>query len=1099
MTQHSGRWQARRRSAVLVLALVAVLMCCLPSVFAQSYRGLLRGSVHDAGGAALPGASVTARSTSTGQTRSVTSGPDGSYVIPELPAGEYELTGQAAGLSPVTSRVQVAVGADTTADLTLSNVSARKEEITVTAQAPLVDNTRDVLGQVVDEKLVTQLPLNGRDFGKLVALVPGVTVEPSGVAGTQAGFGQFNINGNRDRSNNYTLDGTDNNDPFFNNSALNQVGITGAPASLLPIDAIQEFNLQSQFAAEYGRNSGSVVNIITRSGANAVHGSAFEYVRNNFFDARNFFNVRTNPDGSLNPQSPFKNNQFGASLGGPIIKNRTFFFWAYEGQRERVGSDFVLFVPTGAQRAAARQLAVGNGVAAVNPALDQILNFFPAPTGFNGTNGTANVTAQDRNDLDNFIVKVDHHLTDNHTLSGRYAFSRSEQTFPLGAIGGFGSGSRLPQFAQTSPTRVQVASASLLSTFSATRINEVRFGYSRYRTSFNALDSSFDPASIGLAVGTGHTGLPEFDFGGALDNLGASAFSIPRGRTSQSYQVLDNFTLVKDLHTIKFGGEVRHYTIRNFNDNLERGLFTFSSGNGFSNDPVVDTLTAFYLGDGFVLANTGNTQRTTNNNGLAFFAQDDYRVRPNFTLNVGLRWEYFGPISETHNLISNLAPDGTLALVGTHGLDGAYRPRPEQFRSAHRLRLERAIEDRGARRLRHVLRLHSAGPAGGELHQLRRPGCESHRPGAGVPDELQLGRFQRECAGPGADAPHQRPRSAFSLRPATLPSPYVQNFNFNIQQEIGERAAFQIGYVGSKGTRLTRLLDANQPDAFGNRPNPNLQFEDVLATVSSSVYHSLQASFRTQAWRGFSGFTSYIWSKSLDDASDGIDFNFATAALPQNSFDLHAEHGPSTFDTRHRFSLALDYDVPRLQSLPRRVAEGWRLNWIINAQSGRPIPIITSNDTSAFFNDNFNTQSNFHQRPNLVAGVNPILSDWSPATGYLNPLAFQQPADGTFGNLGRDSIYGPGYWNVDFSLTKSTQILDRLNLQFRAEFFNIFNHPNFALPNGTINPGVNPDGTVNPEAGPAGVITQTPDVAQGNPGLGGGGPRVLQFAMRFVF
>jgi len=1098
MTQHSGRWQARRRSAVLLLALVAVLMCCLPSVFAQSYRGLLRGSVHDAGGAALPGASVTARSTSTGQTRSVTSGPDGAYVIPELPAGEYELTGQAAGLSPVTSRVQVAVGADTTADLTLSNVSARKEEITVTAQAPLVDNTRDVLGQVVDEKLVTQLPLNGRDFGKLVALVPGVTVEPSGVAGTQAGFGQFNINGNRDRSNNYTLDGTDNNDPFFNNSALNQVGITGAPASLLPIDAIQEFNLQSQFAAEYGRNSGSVVNIITRSGANAVHGSAFEYLRNNFFDARNFFNVRTNPDGSLNPQSPFKNNQFGASLGGPIIKNRTFFFGAYEGQRERVGSDFVLFVPTGAQRAAARQLAAANGVAAVNPALDQILNFFPAPTGFNGTNGTANVTAQDRNDLDNFIVKVDHHLTDNHTLSGRYAFSRSEQTFPLGAIGGFGSGSRLPQFAQTSPTRVQVASASLLSTFSATRINEVRFGYSRYRTSFNALDSSFDPASLGLAVGTGHTGLPEFDFGGALDNLGASAFSIPRGRTSQSYQLLDNFTLVKDLHTIKFGGEVRYYTIRNFNDNLERGLFTFSSGNGFSNDPVVDTLTAFYLGDGFVLANTGNTQRTTNNNGLAFFAQDDYRVRPNFTLNVGLRWEYFGPISETHNLISNLAPDGTLALVGTHGLDGAYRRDLNNFgprigfawnvlsktvvRAAYGMYYDYIPQD--------LLVANFTNSAGLVANPIG--------PVPVFPMNFNSDAFNGNAPGPVLTPLTSGPFSIF-VTPRNFATPYVQNFNFNIQQEIGERAAFQVAYVGSKGTRLTRLLDANQPDAFGNRPNPNFQFEDVLATVSSSVYHSLQASFRTQAWHGFSGFTSYIWSKSLDDASDGIDFNFATAALPQNSFDLHAEHGPSTFDTRHRFSLALDYDVPRLQSLPRRVAEGWRLNWIINAQSGRPIPIITSNDTSAFFNDNFNTQSNFHQRPNLVAGVNPILSDWSPATGYLNPLAFQQPADGTFGNLGRDSIYGPGYWNVDFSLTKSTQILDRLNLQFRAEFFNIFNHPNFALPNGTINPGVNADGTVNPDAGPAGAITQTPDVAQGNPGLGGGGPRVLQFAVRFVF
>ncbi len=1096
MTHNSGR-QWRRRSAE-ALALAAVLMCCLPAVWAQSYRGLVRGNVKDAAGAALPGASVTLRNTSTGETRTVTSGPDGAYVVPELPAGEYEVSAQAAGLAPVSSRVRVAVGADTTADITLSSVSTRREEVTVVAQAPLVEGTRDVLGQVVDEKLVSQLPLNGRDFGKLVALVPGVTVEPSGVAGTQAGFGQFNINGNRDRSNNYTLDGTDNNDPFFNNSALNQVGITGAPASLLPIDAIQEFNLESQFSAEYGRNSGSVVNIITRSGANAVHGSVFEYLRNSFFDARNFFNVRTNPDGSLNPQSPFKNNQFGASLGGPIVKNRTFFFGAYEGQRERVGSDFVLFVPTSGQRSAARQLAVGNGVSAVNPALDRILDFFPAPTGFNGTNGTANVTAQDRNDLDNFIVKVDHHLTDNHTLSGRYAFARSKQIFPLGAIGGFGSGSRLPQFAQSSPTRVQVVSASLLSTFSASKINEVRFGYSRYRTSFSALDAAFDPASIGLDLGTGHTGLPEFDFGGALDNLGASAFSIPRGRTSQSYQVLDNFTLVRGLHTVKFGGEVRHYTIRNFNDNLERGLFTFSSGNGFSNDPVVDTLTAFYLGAGFVLANTGNTQRTTNNNGLAFFVQDDYRVRPNFTLNLGLRWEYFGPISETHNLLSNLASDGTLAMVGTHGLDGAYRRDLNNF--GPRIGFAWNLRPRTVVRAGYgvyydyipqdLLIANFTNSAGLVTNPIG--------PVPVFPMNFSSDAFNGNASGPVLTPLTTGPFSVF-VTPRDFATPYVQNFNVNVQQELGERAAVQVGYVGSKGTRLTRLLDANQPDAFGNRPNPNFQFEDVLATISSSVYHSLQTNFRTQSWRGFSGFASYIWSKSLDDASDGIDFNFATAALPQNSFDLHAEHGPSTFDTRHRFSLALDYDVPRLPRLGQRLAEGWRLNWIVTAQSGRPVPIITSNDTSAFFNQNFNTQSNFHQRPNLVAGVNPILSNWSPATGYLNPLAFQQPADGTFGNLGRDSIYGPGYWNVDFSLAKSTQIFDRLNLQFRAEFFNIFNHPNFALPNGTINPGVNADGTANPDAGPAGVITQTPDVAQGNPGLGGGGPRVLQFALRFVF
>jgi hypothetical protein len=235
-----------------------------------------------------------------------------------------------------------------------------------------------------------------------------------------------------------------------------------------------------------------------------------------------------------------------------------------------------------------------------------------------------------------------------------------------------------------------------------------------------------------------------------------------------------------------------------------------------------------------------------------------------------------------------------------------------------------------------------------------------------------------------------------------------------------------------------------------------------------------------QSWGGFSGFTSYTWAKSLDDASDGIDFT-AGAAFPQDSTNLRAEHGPSTFDTRQRFTAAINYSVPALRTLPPRLGGGWGLSWIVTAQSGRPIPIVTANDTTNRFY--------FNQRPNVVAGVNPVLSDWNPVSGYLNPLAFSQPADGTFGDLGRDSIFGPNYWNADFSVSKSTPLFEGLNLQLRAEFFNIFNHPNFALPNGSITPGV----------GPIGTISQTPDVAQGNPGLGGGGPRVIQVAAKFVF
>src|SRR5271166_6331887 len=372
---HRSKMYRTRTILILEIAAVALLLLLIgTTAWAQSFRGAIRGSVIDPSGSIIAGAKVTAKNIGTGLQRQTTTGQDGAYVLAELPAGEYTVVAESAGLSPAAQNVQVNVGLDTTANFDLTKVQQRLEELTITEEAPLVEATRDVLGEVVDRRLVEDLPLNGRDFGKLVALVPGATVEPSGVAAIQSGFGQFAINGNRDRSNNYTLDGTDNNDPFFNNSALNQTGIGGAPASLLPIDAILEFNLESQFPAEYGRNSGSVVNIITRSGTNKLHGTLFEFLRNSAMDARNFFN--TDPHKSV-----FQNNNFGASLGGPMVKDKTFFFGAYEGQRERVGSDFLLLVPTRSQIRQGRTIAGAiNGTPAnpvINPGLDAILGFYP--------------------------------------------------------------------------------------------------------------------------------------------------------------------------------------------------------------------------------------------------------------------------------------------------------------------------------------------------------------------------------------------------------------------------------------------------------------------------------------------------------------------------------------------------------------------------------------------------------------------------------------------------------------------------------------------------------------------------------------------------
>jgi outer membrane receptor protein involved in Fe transport len=1077
----SNRSSQLLRILILIAGIWAAAFCAIPSALAQSFRGSIRGTVTDAHNLSIAGAKITARNLGTSETREVTSSPDGSYTFLELPTGEYEVAAMAPGFQEVrASHVRVQVGQDTVVDLQLAKPTEKQESVFVPENLPVINTTSTTLSLVVDRQLVQELPLNGRDFGKLVALTPGVTVEGSGVAGTEKGFGQFNINGNRDRSNNYTLDGTDNNDPWFNNSALNQVGITGAPATLLPLDAIQEFSLQSQFSAEYGRNSGSVVNIVTRSGTNSFHGSLYEYNRNSYFDARNYFNPKFKQDGTPNPQSHFNNNNFGGSLGGPVVKDHTFFFVAYEGQRERVGSDFNLFVPTPAEVQLAKAEALANPTIipnGLNSALVQILQKY-MPTTTNSDN-TLPVSVSDKNDSDNFIAKIDQKINSVHSLVGRYAFGRDEQIFPLGSVGGFGSGSRIGAFAQKSPTRVQVGSGSWLSVFSSSHVNEVRFGYSRFSNTFGSLDDTLNPASaFGLNLNTSKLGLPEFDFNGSIENLGATIFGIPRGRTSQTYQILDNFTWTHGRHTSKFGGEYRRAMVDFSNDNFTRGLFSFNSTPPPivvpGADNVVHTLANYFLGNGFVQGETGNTTRNVRNNGLSFFVQDDVRLRPNFTLNLGLRWEYFSPVSEAQNLMSNLVdPKGLLVMVGTPQLPRPYTRDLNNF--GPRVGFAWGFRPRTIVRAAYgiyydYIPLHLA-----QANFTTSAGIGANPVGPQAVLPLNFDQNAYNGTTPGAPiftlpaGPPVTP--SIFITDHNLRTPYVQSWNLNIQQQLGSAFGIEAGYVGSKGTRLVRLYDLNQ-----NKINPNYSVIDVLSTGTGSTYHAGQFTAHFQNWRRFSGFSTYTYSKSLDGASDGIDFNFAGAAFPQDSTNLRAEKGPSTFDTRHRWTSAMNYQVPAIAHVPKLLGDGWQLNTIFTLQSGRPIAVLTGGG------------NNGHQRPDVVPGQPFILPNWTPSTGYLNPKAFATPA-GAFGNLGRDQIYGPGFKNVDFSVSKNTRLRETATLQIRFEFFNILNHPNFSLPNGFISPG----------SAPAGTISSTPDVAQGNPGLGGGGPRVIQLGARLQF
>jgi outer membrane receptor protein involved in Fe transport len=1005
------------------LFLLLVLSGATSILRAQSFRGGIRGEVTDAKDLRVAGAKIVARNLATSGTREITADESGEFRFVELPAGSYEISAMAPGFQEVHApQVVVNVGEETVVNLRLAKVTEKQESIVVTDAVPLVDTTDTTLSQVVDRQLVEELPLNGRDFGKLVALTPGVTVEGSGVAGTEKGFGQFNINGNRDRSNNYALDGTDNNDPFFNNSALNQVGITGAPATLLPLDAIQEFNLQSQFGAEYGRNSGAMVNIVTRSGSNNFHGSLYEYNRNSNFDARNYFNTKLNPDGSFNPQSPFNNNNFGGSLGGPIKKDHAFFFLAYEGQRETVGSDFNLVVPTAKQIATARAEAL-----AVNPSinmapLDNIIALMPTTT--DAVNNFLPYTVQDTNNNNNLIAKVDFNPSEKNSITGRYAFGQSNQAFPLGSLGGFGSGSRISTFEQLSPTRVQVVSASWLSTFSPEKVNEVRFGYSRFRTSFNSADATpgnpnyIDPSALGLDMGTNHVGLPEIDFNAAIENLGATAFSVPRGRISQTYQILDNFTLIRGRHTMKFGGEYHRYDVQSFNDNLERGLLDVTNLNVDPNF-IVDSLASFYLGSFFTSTDTGRTNRDTFNNNLGFFAQDEWRVRSNLTVIAGLRWEYFGPLGEKNNLLSNFDKNGNLLQAGSPTLPHVYNRDLNNFGP----RLGISWNPRANTVIRAAYGIYydytpqnnmianftnSAGLATNPVPSL-----------AGTPNFVGGMDFNILAWTGGAAAgpvftPTVNPQSIF-ITDLNLRTPYVQNWNLNIQQQINPAVAFEVSYVASKGTKITRLYDKNQ-----DFTNPNYAVIDVFSGSANSTYNALQTTARLQNFHGLSGFSTYAFAKSLDGASDGIDFNFATAAFPQNSDNVAAEKGPSTFDTRHRWTTALTYVVPTFNALPHALGAGWQLNTVITVQSGRPIPIITANDTSGTFNFTSVRMLSRVSRSFFLTGCQ--------IHRLSKPLRLSSPPTAFFWVTSVATKFTAGFRNLDFSVTKNFQFREHHTL-----------------------------------------------------------------------
>jgi hypothetical protein len=1138
------------------LLLVFVLLATV-SLSAQTFRGTILGTVTDPSGAVLGGAKVTVKNAGTGLERFTETSADGSYALPELPIGTYTVTVTLSGFqTAVTTGVTVDVAGERRVDTALKtgSVSTRVEVSADTL--PLVETTTNTLGGVLTAQTVENMPVNGRDYTKLIYLNPGVAGSPDQISDSPGSFGEFSMNGARGRSNNYLLDGTDMNDGYRNDPAINEAGVFGTPSTILPIDAVAEVNVLSNFQPEYGRSAGAIVNIVTKSGTNAFHGTAGEYFRNDALDARNYFNP------SSQPKAPFHNNQYGASLGGPIVKDKTFFYLDYEGQQEPVGVVTVATVPTGS--APDGSLSPSD---ASNPVIAALLARHPWPSpnlsGSTGlsTSGSASVVSPSFNKLTSFIAKIDHSFNPNNILTGRYFFGDSVQSFPLALTA---TGGQLPGFNTFTPTRVQLVSLSYTHTIGSNKVNELRYGWNRFAEGFFPADQSFHPSSIGLCAatstslcngGTFDSGLPIILLSG-VSQLGATS-SVPRHRVDSNNQVGDNFSWKINKHDVKFGVDFHRTTIQQYFDKYFRGRLKFNGhtdalGNSFTG--LQDFLSG-YVDSGFQYF--GDSTRHTFENNFGFYVQDSYRVTPRLTLNYGLRWDYFGVVGEKNNLLSNITSVSpalgtgtfTLTQVGQPGLSKLYNPDKKDF--APRVSVAWDATGKGKTVVRAGFGMFfdafSQDMALGHL-----PYAPFFDPGPAYNNIGPSPILSTSAVGgtlvPGSPVYAATTTCTFECDAfgfdRNIKTPYMENYNLNIQQQLSSKAALQISYVGSQGHRLWRFFDLAQPSSaqinavdlacnciydfggasgfpFGaNRPlngNPYNAFYVLQEnSTGKSNYNALQASFRITGWHGVTSIMNYVYSKSLDNSSDGEDFE-PNAAQPNDSTNPQLEYGPSNFNIPHRFTWNFGYDFPKTSGNWQKLKNGWGINSIATLQSGQPFQLNYN------FEDDYSGSSNGFDRPDVVG---PIVYHPNNPFNYLDMSSFAIPCTisaaaqaapsgfasdcvpGTrhYGNMGRNSLHGPTFKEWNFAVYKTTAITERLTMQLRADFFNFLNHPNFAnpfLPAFIADAGAGGFHVVNGRevSGNTGgyPITATGDVGIGNPFIGGGGPRGIQLAAKFTF
>ncbi|MDQ1474565.1 MAG: hypothetical protein QOJ99_6045, partial [Bryobacterales bacterium] len=1100
-------------------SLLLILILASAPAQAQVASAELSGTVVDPTGAAVPNVTVRATNVGTNREQTATTDAAGNYLIPQLPPASYTVKVEAPGFRTlVRSGIVLQVNQQARVDLTLE-VGQASETVEVTASAPQLQSEASSLGTVVNEQLVNQLPLNGRNFVQLAILSPGVTGVGYSASGTimsgtrpddrRPGTEIF-ANGNREGSNNFLYDGVDDNERLT-------LSIVLRPA----VEAVREFKIQTNlYSADVGRNSGAVVDVITKSGTNQLHGSLFEFLRNSAMDARNFFS----PKGS--PFPSFRLNQFGGSFGGPVVlpklysgRDRTFFFVDFEGYRRDSQTLQLGNIPTAKMRVGdfsetaaiydplttrtnpngtgvIRDQFPGNQIPAnrFDPISLKMINAYPQPTSpgrFN--NYLANlIQHQNWNQGD---ARVDHQVNPNNNFFARWSIQNTEtrvpSTYPAVTIPGVDRPVNLSDeasFAGTSFNPTQHAVASYVRIITPNLVNEFRVGFSRFRVDYTA-DQSQPGAALGNQLGVPNANvtpaeqnLPIFSSANYLGT--GQTRSLPIYRRENTYQLVDNVSYTRSGHTMRFGVDFRRRQLTIYQTNQGNGRFNFSPALTDSRQPAGsggDSMASFLLGYP-TAAIHDYTLNWPGERGfeLGVYAADDWRASRNLTFNFGVRWDYYSPYSEVANRWANFnVTTGKIDIAGQNGVDKYAGVKPYYKNFGPRFGFAYQLAPHTVVRGGYGIFYNPTGSEGGSLRLFRQLpfGLTVNN----SPGDINVGPRVRDGFPPlptiDFSVANNPVGIMFAVDPNFRPS-YAQQFNLTGEHEITPLSLlFRTAIVGNLGRHLYNTYNANQPvpgAAALNTRRPYYAVDPLLSDVNYftvdglSSYWALQVTVDKRFSNGISGLVGYAWSHAIDDVP--LEFGGgASGPQPQDPRNIRAERGNSIIDTRHRMTVSYLWELPfgkgkRFMNtgIVSNLLGNWQTNGILTVQTGQPFsPVLQTSTTNG-------TGSRPDVlRPNTYPGT---LQRW------FDPTVFGTPAPFTYGNAGRNTLFGPGRWNWDMSLFKNFVIREQTRLEFRAEAFNVFNHPQFGLPNQNIG---------NAQAG---MITSTV-----------GNPRQLQMALRLQF